>query len=307
MVLGWARTVKVDAPRVPEWIVRQTPFDKRYAVEVENHRLHVMERGEGRAVLALHGNPTWGFLYREVARELRTSPLRVIAPDLVGLGYSTRPRHAAAHSLENHARWIARLVEALELRDWILVAQDWGGPIGLLAADRCACKPAGIVLLNTVIGPPRPGFRPTAFHAFSNAPIVSDVAFRALGFPQCMLWAAQGDKSSMRGSVGRAYCHPLRGVRDNAAPLAMARMVPSSAGHPSLEPLSRAQAYLESFSGPLAGVWGEADPVLGTVGRWVEKVRPDIRMVYTNAGHFLQEEVPVPIADAVRHVSGRLD
>lgn len=283
------------------------PFETRYAVEIENHRLHVMESGVGRPVLALHGNPTWGFLWRRVAHELRPSPLRVIAPDLVGLGYSTRPTSSAAHTLDNHARWIAKLVEALELRDWILAVQDWGGAIGLLAAARAEHKPAGIVLLNTVVGPPRKGFRPTAFHTLSQTPVVSDVAFRVMGFPQCMLWAAQGDKTSLWGRVGKAYCHPLRDVRTNAAPLALARIVPDSQHHPSVEPLGRAQAFFEAFRGPLAGVWGERDPVLGSVGRHIERLRPDIRMIYTNAGHFLQEEVPEPIADAIRHVAARLD
>ncbi len=83
-------------------------------------------------------------------------------------------------------------------------------------------------------------------------------------------------------------------------------MVPDSMKHPSIEPLGVAQRFFEEFDGPIAGVWGEEDPILGGVVRWVEKLRPDIRMVNTNAGHFLQEEVPRPIADAVRYVDARL-
>lgn len=296
---------RLPPPELPRWIEEMVPFE-RYALEVENHRVHVMESGTGRPVLALHGNPTWGFLYRRVAKALFGESFRLIMPDLIGLGWSSRPPTPAAHTLDNHGRWIARVVEALEIEDWILVGQDWGGPIGLLAARRVPNSPGGLVLLNTVVGPPRPGFRSTAFHAFSRMPIVSDVAFRVLGFPQVALWAAQGDRRSIRGRVARAYRAPLRSLRGNAAPLALARMVPDSMEHPSIEPLHLAQEFFEGFDGPMAGVWGEEDPILGGVARWVEKLRPDIRMVYTNAGHFPQEEVPGPIGDAIRYVDARL-
>lgn len=294
------------APPLPRWIEELHPFDERYLVPVENHQIHVMERGEGRAVLALHGNPTWGFLYRQVARELSGEPFRFIAPDLVGLGLSTRPRHVTAHSLENQARWIAGLIDALSLEDWVLVVQDWGGPIGLLAASRVARPPAAVVLLNTVIGPPRPGFRSTTFHQLARMPVVSDVVFRGLGFPQRMLWMAQRDRKSMRGAVGRAYEWPLQDREGRMTPLALARMVPDSMEHPSIPPLRVAREYIESFEGPIAAVWGEDDPVLGSVGRRVQKVLPHARFIHTRAGHFLQEEVPRPIADAIRHVDRRL-
>lgn len=292
----------ITPPRLPRWLERMVPFE-RHVVPIENHRLHVMERGRGnRVVLCLHGNPTWGFLYRKVALELDESRFRVVMPDLVGLGWSSRPDHPHAHTLENHARWIGKLIDAEGYDDYILVVQDWGGVIGLLAAERAVKPPAGVVLLNTVVGPPRPGFTPTAFHAFSQMPVVSDLAFRVGGFPQRALWAAQGNRRSISGQVQRAYIEPLRGLKRNAAPLAMARMVPSSASHSSIASMERSQEFITSFDGPVAAVWGERDPVLGTVGRWIEKLLPDARMVHTNAGHFIQEEVPEPIARAIEWV-----
>lgn len=295
-------TKRLPAPPLATWIERMVPFD-RYLVPIENHQLHVMEHGRGpRAVLCIHGNPTWGFLYRKIAQQLDPSRFRVVMPDLVGLGWSSRPDQAQAHSLPNHGRWLGKLIDALELRDYILVVQDWGGVMGLLAASRAESPPAGIVLLNTAVGPPKPGFKSTAFHAFARAPVVSEVAFRLAGFPQRLLWSAQGDPRSMKGKVGRAYLEPLRGLGRNAAPLALARLVPDSSDHPSIEPMERSQAFITAFDGPIAGVWGEEDPILGSGGRWIEKLLPDVRMVYTNAGHFLQEEVPGPIARQIEWV-----
>ena len=51
--------------------------------------MHVMEAGDpnGRPVLMMHGNPTWGFLYRRVVAALGDAPLRIILPDMMGLGF----------------------------------------------------------------------------------------------------------------------------------------------------------------------------------------------------------------------------
>ncbi len=80
----------LPAPDVPGWLRPLLPF-RRYQVQVAAHRMHVMEAGVGRPVLMVHGNPTWGFLYRKIAARLNGEPLRVLMPDLVGLGLSDKP------------------------------------------------------------------------------------------------------------------------------------------------------------------------------------------------------------------------
>jgi cis-3-alkyl-4-acyloxetan-2-one decarboxylase len=294
----------VEPPPIPEWIARQLPSGvRRRLVDVGGVRMHVMDWGEGRPVLLQHGNPAWGFLYRKVVRALEGAPLRLIAPDLVGLGFSDKPG-PSAHTLDNHARWLGALLDELKLDDLLFVAHDWGGPIGLRAlADRPGLL-AGLVVLNTVVSPPRPGFRPTAFHRLARVPVLSTLLFRGLGFPQRALHRVQGDPASIRGDVARAYRFPLAGWSRNAAPLALARMVPDSMTHPSVEPLRRCLQVVEGFKGPDAIVWGDRDPVLGRVRTWVEKLLPAARVTRTSAGHFLQEEVPEEIAAAVRAVAG---
>jgi len=298
---------RLSPPPLPDWITRMLPPDvDRYMIDVGGYRMHVMERGEGRPVLLLHGNPTWGFLYRKVASALTGAPVRVIMPDLIGLGLSDRCA-PSEHRLDDHCRWLGGLIDALELEGLIFAGQDWGGPIGFGAlADRPAAA-AGMVILNTVVGPPRPGFKPTAFHRFARVPGVSELAFRLLAFPQVALWAAQGDKSTMRGEVARAYRWPLRGVRNNSAPLALARMVPNGPSHPSIPRLQQCQQLVQTFDGPISIVWGDRDPILGSVIRWISRLRPDAAVTHTNAGHFLQEEVPDQIAAALLEVAERLD
>jgi len=197
---------------MPDWLAAELPFE-RYSVSVDGMAMHVMEQGEGRDVLLVHGNPTWGFLYRRIALALKDAPLRLIMPDLIGLGLSHKPRRVDAHTLERQAAWLGELVEGLDLRDVILVVQDWGGPIGTLSMAQRADQLAGMVVMNTVLAEPREGFRPTAFHKFSRLPLVSTLAFRGLAFPQRALAKAQGDPASISGLVSRAYRYPLRGWR----------------------------------------------------------------------------------------------
>jgi haloalkane dehalogenase len=293
---------RLPAPPLPDWLAAMLPGFERALIDIEGTRLHVMESGPkaGLPVVMLHGNPTWGFLWRKVVAEL--PGIRVVLPDLLGLGLSDHPRDPSAHTLDEHARLIGGLLDQLAPGRLVFVGQDWGGPIGLRALAERAERLAGLVVLNTVVGPPRPHFKPTVFHRLAQTPLISDVIFRGLGFPQSALWLAQGDRASIRGPVARAYRWPLRGLSRNLAPLALARMVPDSLTHPSIEPLGHCQRLVESFRGPAAIVWGDRDPVLGRVRTWVEKLLPQAKVTRTRAGHFLQEEVPAEIAAAVRSV-----
>lgn len=268
--------------------------------------MHVMETGEGLPVVLLHGNPSWGFLNRRIATALTADPLRIIMPDLIGLGLSDKPTDPAEHTLERHIGWMRALLEALDIDRCVMGVQDWGGAIGVGALASSPRVRAGLVVMNTALTPPRPGFRATAFHRFARLPVVSDVAFRVFGFPQFGMRFTQGDRASISGHVARAYTYPLWRLRDNVAPLALARMVPNDFDHPSIEPLRRCQEWIERFDGPAAIVWGDRDPVLGRLRSWMEKLFPTAPVTRTDAGHFLQEEVPEEIASAVRDVAGRL-
>ncbi|MCA9514464.1 MAG: alpha/beta fold hydrolase [Myxococcales bacterium] len=299
---------RLPAPKLPGFIARQLPDGlERYRVDVGGARMHVMEVGRGRPLLMLHGNPTWGFLWRKVVRELDLSRFRVILPDLIGLGYSDHPTDARAHTLDQHIAWLGALLDGLDLDELVFVGQDWGGPIGLGALYERRDLARGLVILNTAISPPRPGFKETAFHRFARTPVVADVAFRLLGFPQVNLNVAQGDKKSITGGAAWAYRLPLLDPRRNAAPLAMARMVPNGPDHVSIPALERVHAFVSGFTGPAEIVWGDRDPVLGRARGWVEKNLPQARVTRTKAGHFLQEEVPGEIAAAIARVGDALD
>jgi haloalkane dehalogenase len=157
--------------------------------------------------------------------------------------------------------------------------------------------------MNTMVGPPKPGFQPTTFHKFFSSGLGAQVT-RRLGYPQRSLGFAQGDRKSISGEVARAYRYPLRGRAGAESVTALIRMVPDTMDHPSVEALRTVQDFTEAYDGPAAIVWGDKDPVLGRVRNRMSRMLPQAPVTVTQGGHFLQEEVPVEIAAAIRLVSG---
>ncbi len=296
---------------LPDWIAAQLPPGVRHEeVASDGERVHALVWGpdSGRTVVLVHGNPTWSFLWRKVVAAIRARPggdqLRLVAPDLVGLGLSSRPR-AEAHTLAHHGAWIGAAIDRLAPGPLVLVGQDWGGAIGLSAMVDRTSRLRGMVMGNTTVGPPAKTFKPKLFHRLSQMPVVSDVLFRGLGFPLGLLHLSQGDRGSIRGDVARAYRWPLRRFRDRAAPLALARMVPDSQQHPSVPELAKCERVFAETRVPVALVWGMKDPILGRVVNHLARLRPDATVTKTGAGHFLQEEVPAELADAILDVVAR--
>lgn len=299
-----------DAPALPDFIAAMLPQARRcFRLETgadTGRAMHLLDDGprEATTVVMVHGNPTWSFLWRKVIAALPAGKFRCIAPDLLGLGLSDRLPSGSEHTLERHADAVAQVVNACEPGRVILVAQDWGGPIAAAVGARMPERVIGIVLGNTsVIAPTKP--LRTAFHRLARLPIVGDLAFRGLSLPvRAMSWV-QGDRASIRGDVARAYRWPMRTLADRIAPLALARMVPNTAAHPSLPELRRGQAFVESFPGPAALVWGTQDPILGRALARHERLLPEAPVTITSAGHFLQEEVPEALAAAIDDVAAR--
>lgn len=294
---------KLSAPELPDWLDEQLPFERYMLPVSDGLGMHVMEQGEGHPVLLFHGNPTWGYLYRRVAAELVGEPYRLIMPDLVGFGFSDKAPHRSQYTLANHTRWMGDLVGSLQLDRATFVVQDWGGPIGLHVAHQYPGLMSGLVVMNTSIGPPRPGFKPTLFHrVFSTR--FGEWAARWFSLPHAAMHYAQGDRRSIGRKVRRAYTYPLKGPRGHEAVVEAVRMVPHDMDHPSIPFLEQAGEAAKSFEGPKAIVWGDKDPVLGRLRRRVTRQLPDAEVTVTDAGHFVQEEVPAEIATAIRSVTG---
>lgn len=126
------------------------PFQSRF-FESSAGPVHYIDEGQGRPIVMFHGNPTWSFLYRDIIRGLR-GHFRCVAIDLPGFGLSDRPADYH-YTPGEHARIATELVNSLDLRDAIVMAHDWGGPIGLATAVSVPARFTGVVLGNTWFWP----------------------------------------------------------------------------------------------------------------------------------------------------------
>lgn len=292
-----------SAPPLPPWLQAEFPYQRRLFYN-GRYAIHFVDDGSGPVVVLQHGNPTWSYLWRKVIGILVKGGVRVVAPDLVGLGLSNKPHDARLHTLSFHADQIEALVKALALKEMTIVGQDWGGPIIGLVAARNPEPVRGVVFANTSVIRPRRLLRLPAFNRFANLPVLSDLAFRLLNFPIALLPLVQADRSTIGSRELRAYGYPLRTFQDRVAPLALARMMPTSLDHPTIQSLKPIEDWARSFKGPVRLVWGMKDPIFGQAlqsMKWLFR-KAKVEVVETQAGHFLQEEVPHVLAQAILQV-----
>ncbi|HLF69608.1 MAG TPA: alpha/beta fold hydrolase [Actinomycetota bacterium] len=126
------------------------PFESHW-FESSVGPVHYIDVGEGRPIVFFHGNPTWCFLYRKVIGALQ-SHYRCIAVDYPGFGLSVRPMDYG-YSPAEHAKVMSEFVDHLGIEDFMIMGQDWGGPIGLSVAASRPEAVTGLILGNTWFWP----------------------------------------------------------------------------------------------------------------------------------------------------------
>ena len=275
---------------------------KSYLIEVEpGLKVHVLEAGEGFPIFLMHGNPTSGFLYRKVVEKLPLNKVRVIMPTSLGLGFSSKIP-ASEHTAENHIYWINKVLKELELKELVYAGQDWGGPIGMGALSLSPELLKGAVLLNTGFNAPKANADLSPAHAIVKTPVLGEILLEVVFSIFERLKSVQGNPDSWTLEVAELYGRPVYESGNSKAPLAMMRMVPDGPNHPSAPSMRRVEEYVNTLEIPAEIVWGENDPILGRALPFMQQNFPNARLTKTTAGHFLQEEVPNEIAEALIRV-----
>ena len=120
--------------------------------ESAGFKQHYVDEGprDGEVIVCLHGEPTWGYLYRNFIPHL-SRHYRVIVPDHMGFGKSETPQDKV-YTLKTHVENLVALVESLELKNITFVCQDWGGPITGAYSIRYPDRVKRVALLNTLFG-----------------------------------------------------------------------------------------------------------------------------------------------------------
>ncbi|MCI0331729.1 MAG: alpha/beta fold hydrolase [Planctomycetes bacterium] len=230
------------------------PFASHWA-ELPGGRMHYLDEGPGGAgnpgrgeplgvdlaepstLLFVHGNPTWSFHWRALVESLQPR-YRCIAPDHLGCGLSDKPQQD--FSLNDHIENLCTLVDKLALERVTLVAQDWGGAIGLGAMLRMPERLERIVLFNTGAFPPR--YIPWRIRA-CRVPVIGRLAVQGANlFSLAALRMTLARRTRLDPAIAAGYLAPYDSWANRRAVYGFAKDIPSPRGRvsPRLESASAA-------------------------------------------------------------------
>jgi haloalkane dehalogenase len=277
------------------WIDRQGyPFESR-TFDVPAGRLHYVDEGSRDPIVMVHGNPTWSYLYRHLIKRLRPE-YRCVAMDHIGFGLSDKPRDWSYLPVD-HAANLTALIEGLGLKNITLVVQDWGGPIGLSYAVTHPENVARLIIMNTWAWPVNRDPYYIAFSGFVGGPIGRMLIRRYNFFARTIMRQAFGDKRKLTVAAHEHYLRALADPEDRTGCLVFPKQIIGST--PWLAQLWDNMSRLNGI--PTLIVWGMKDIAFREkeLIRW-ERTFPEARSIrLSSAGHFVQEEAPEELAEAV--------
>ena len=275
------------------------PFKPRY-LRAEDVNLHYVDEGprDAQPLLFIHGNPTWSYLWRRQIADLSEQGHRCVAFDHMGFGRSDKPPHMAVYSLKAHVDNALALIDRLDLRDVVLVAHDWGGPIGLGALLERRERLRAVVLMNTWAWE-LPSFLP---------PFLRE--FRTEGLGEILALGGNLFVESIPGGMARrdidpvmmeAYRAPFPDYWSRAGMLAFQREIPLTERDRSARLMGSIHERLPGLDVPVLLVWGLRDPVFQPVflDQWRELFPAARTVELEDAGHFLVEDRPEAVTEAI--------
>lgn len=272
------------------------PFESRWH-EHDGIRMHYVDEGAGRPIVFLHGNPTWSFLFRDIIKGLRDS-FRCIAPDYPGFGRSDRPERGYGFTPREHAEMVGSLVESLELHQFIVMGQDWGGPIGMSVALGDPARVHGLVFANTWYWPAESLFF-KGFSLFMSTPWMQRAIVKNNFFVERIMPGSVAHPMAAEVMDQYRAAQPAPEVRLGVAvfPREIRKSRPWLAG-------LAAEAPKRLANKPMLVIWGLKDRAFGSRKDVRERWRrdfPNADVIEINeAGHYIQEDAAAEIVSAIK-------
>lgn len=276
-------------------------------VETPAGRVFVREQGVendgAMPVVLLHGVPVSSYVWRKVLSPLGDAGLRAIAPDLMGLGLSDRPDpREFDYSFQGLSQALEATLDALGLDRVHLVVHDIGGPVGFMLAARQPDRIAAMTVLNTWLDldthrKPWPMwlFTKPALDQATVASMTTPVAwalYQQVGIQRRRSFTLADAAATVdllrHGDGGKAFLAIMRGFEQSATVRA------------TLEQALRRRPY------PAAVLWGRNDPALGAArAAHLAEVLGCGEPTFVDAKHFLQEDEPIAVVDAIVRTAER--
>jgi len=274
-------------------------YERRRLAVHDSHMTYV-EVGVGDPIVFLHGNPTSSYLWRNVIPQLAGRG-RCLAPDLIGMGRSGKVP-SGRYRLADHVRYLDAWFEALDLRRVTLVVHDWGSALGFHWARRHPERVKALVYMEAIV----------RSVAWAEWPEAARKIFQALRTPagEEMILAKNVfverilPASVLRGLAPEEmerYREPFREPGESRRPtLTWPREIPIDGEPADVSALVNEYAAWLARS-PLPKLFVNANPGSILVGAQRQFCRewPNQQEVTVKGSHFLQEDSPVEIGQAI--------
>lgn len=265
-------------------------FQYPYAVKrlsIEGHNLSYLDEGRGTAVVMVHGNPSWSYLFRNAVEHLR-GEYRCIVPDHMGCGFSDKPQNYP-YRLQTHINNLERLLDHLHIDRCVLIVHDWGGAIGMGWAGRHVDRVKGVVVLNTA------AFRSQRIPlriAICRWPLLGALIVRGLnGFAWPAVYMAVTER--MTPEIARGFLAPYDSWSNRVAVHSFVRDIPLTPGSPSWETLVEVESSLQDLKDkPMLICWGGKDFCFNDhfYREWRDRFPSADSHYFPDAGHYVLED-----------------
>lgn len=269
------------------------PFESKW-FESSVGPIHYIDEGQGRPLFLFHGNPDWSFLYRKMIPLLK-GHFRCIAADHPGFGLSVHPE-GYGYTPKEHAAAISELLNHLDLQDVVLMGQDWGGPIGMEVASLNADRIGALVMGNTWFWPATD----RKMRLFSR--LMGSWPLQYLIKKHNFFVKVAMKRSLETPMTDEEFAHYVEVVPEPEMRAGMAEAPKSIIGEEEWLGALHERVVATLSDKPMLLFFGRKDPVVGGaafIERWKEEF-PDATVVdLPNAGHFIQEDAPQEIAEAI--------
>jgi pimeloyl-ACP methyl ester carboxylesterase len=293
-----AVTAKLLArPRDADWNKnRHVVFHSEHSrfTEIDGVRAHYQEAGDvtNPAMVLIHGFASSTLVWSKVFLDLAANGFHVIVPDMLGYGYSGKPRDGE-YTIEGQARFIDELLEHLHIKRAVVVGSSYGGAVAATCALNHPNRVKKLVLVGAVSNN-----RPLAFKLMRvfGAPVVGDVVSPLLIGSRRLLRARMKkvyDRHSWVLDERRvdARHRPLRAAGTHRAIIRTVRRWDA-------EHITR-DAHL--IKQPTLLLWGENDPEIPLADgeRLHDEISGSRLVVFLNCGHLPHEEFPEAFTEVV--------
>ena len=282
------------------WLnTNEYPFKHHY-FKVNDTTMHYVDEGEGEVLLFVHGTPSWSFEFRNVIKFL-SKKYRCIAIDHIGFGLSEKPAKYD-YTVQNHTASLLKLITHLQLNQFTMLVHDFGGIIGLAAAEQIPEKIKGLVILNTWCRSIQDEPEYKKMKMILGSPLMP-LLYRYLNFSaKYILPAAFGERSRLTPEIHQHFLRPFSKVSERNGTIAFAKS------------LLRDQDYYASIGKklsilkdkPVLIIWGMKDEFITEKHLlWMQEQFPGSKVVrYDDAGHFVLEEKSVVAGPVIAEFMG---